>query len=79
MARGFIGNIQKQAQVGRLSLKGVNKFNIEKENELPTSTTLETSTTSAIQPKKKNFLIPIAIGGGVLVIGVLLYFTFRKK
>ena len=55
MARGFIGNIQKQAQVQRLSLKGVNKFNIENENELPTSATLETSTTSAIQPKKKNF------------------------
>jgi len=78
MARGFIGNIQKQAQVGRLSLKGINKFNIENENELPTSATLETSTTSAIQPKKKNLLIPIAIGG-VLVIGVLLYFAFRKK
>ena len=78
MARGFIGNIQKEAQVQRLSLKG-NKFNIENENELPTSATPETSTTSVIQPKKKNFLIPIAIGGGVLVIGVLLYFAFRKK
>jgi hypothetical protein len=31
------------------------------------------------ETKKKGWVLPVAIGGGVLVLGTILYFVFRKK
>jgi hypothetical protein len=74
MARGFIGNIQKEAQ--RLSLE---------QGKAPAPSTANPPA-SAIdvtapieQPKKKKWLMPVVIGGGVLIIGILTYVLLKKK
>jgi hypothetical protein len=74
MARGFIGNIQKEAQ--RLSLE-------QGEASAPSTTTPPASATDVTapieQPKKKKWLMPVLIGGGVLVIGILTYVLLKKN
>jgi len=80
MARGFIGNIQKEAQRQGVSLK--NKLNIEKEVEVPKSATTPTDVPAPApieQPKNKKWLMPVLIGGGVLVVGILAYVLLKRK
>lgn len=75
MARGFIGNIQKEVQ--RLSLE-------QGKASAPSTTPSSASSTTpapalAEQPKKKKWLMPVLIGGGVLVIGILTYVLLKKN
>jgi hypothetical protein len=57
------------------NIKGFNpKLSIEKENEAFTS-----AISTAEQPKKKKWLIPVVIGGGVLVVGILTYILLKRK
>jgi len=72
MARGFIGNIQKEAQ--RLSLEQ------GKASAPSTSPASATDVTAPIeQSKKKKWLMPVVIGGGVLIVGILAYVLLKRK
>jgi hypothetical protein len=71
MARGLIGNIQKEAQ----RQSNVNpKLSLE-EGKAPAPTTNAT----AEQPKKKKWFMPVVIGGGVLIVGILTYVLLKRK
>jgi len=77
MARGLIGNIQKEAQ--RQS-----SINPKLSLEQPTGDTTGATTSNDVnapaeQPKKKKWLMPVLIGGGVLVVGILAYVLLKKK
>jgi len=60
------------------NIKGFNPklLTIEKENE---ALAIAKSSTTAEQPKKKKWLMPVLIGGGVLVIGILTYVLLKKN
>jgi len=67
MARGLIGNIQKEVQ--RLSLE---------EGKASAPSTIPINTT-AKEPKKKKWFMPVVIGGGVLIVGILTYVLLKRK
>ena len=46
---------------------GVGVSNNQSNQQLPTET------------KKNKWVLPVAIGGGILIVGVLAYFILRKK
>lgn len=77
MARGFIGNIQKEVQ----KQSSVNpKLSLEQPTSTPSSATTSTDVpANAEQPNKKKWLMPVLIGGGVLVIGILTYVLLKKN
>ena len=74
MARGFIGNIQKEAQ--RLSLEQGKAS--ETSTATPPASAIDV-TAPVEQPKKKKWLMPVVIGGGVLIVGILTYILLKKK
>jgi hypothetical protein len=76
MARGFIGNIQKEVQ--KQSSENP-KLSLEQPTSTPTNATTTNVPATAEQPKKKKWLMPVLIGGGVLVIGILTYVLLKKK
>jgi hypothetical protein len=45
-----------------------------------TATTTDTTATAPIeQPKKKKWVMPVLIGSGVLVVGILVFVLLKKK
>ena len=84
MARGFIGTIQKQALAQKLSLEE-GKASAPSSTSSPSSAPSSASATditapaSAEQPKKKKWVMPVVIGGGVLVVGILTYVLLKRK
>ena len=75
MPRGLIGNIQKEA-------KRQNSVNPKLSLEQPASATTDTPAdkpATAEQPKKKKWVMPVLIGSGVLVVGILVFVLLKKK
>jgi len=74
MARGFVGNIVKEAQ----RQSSVNP-KLSLEQTTTTSATEVTTPAPAEQPKKKKWLRPVLIGGGVLIVGILTYVLLKRN
>ena len=75
MPRGFIGNFQKEA-------KRQNSVNPKLSLEQPASATTDTPSDKPAtdeQPKKKKWVMPVLIGVGVIVVGILTYVLLKRK
>jgi hypothetical protein len=83
MAKGLIGTIQKEAQRQnsinpKLSLEE-GKASASSTTTSPASAPTTDATAPAEQPKKKKWLMPVLIGGGVLIVGILAYVLLKRK
>ena len=67
-----------KAQIEALK-KGASNIKSDVVTDAPASATTTNVPATAEQPKKKKWLMPVLIGGGVLVIGILTYVLLKKN
>ena len=69
-----------QRQVGKESGTDIAfKKLIANTSATTTDTTTTDTTAPAEQPKKKKWVMPVLIGSGVLVVGILVFVLLKKK